>query len=82
MFTPYVVVSVLLAVLLAGVAMADFVRSKLDFPHLHGGVNRVSPCQIGSSRSCRDFSHFTPGHQYGKSGTREMRWGEEAREAL
>lgn len=28
MFTPYVVVSVLLAVLLAGVAMADFVRSK------------------------------------------------------
>jgi len=46
---------------------------KLDFPHLHGGADQVSPCRISRSQSCRDFSHFTPGHRYAKSRTRSLR---------
>jgi len=58
------------------------IPSKLDFPHLHGGADQVSPCWVSSARSCRDFSHFTPEHRYAKSRTRSIQGTEEAQEAL
>ena len=61
-----------------------FIRSdtELDFPHLHGRADQVSPYRISRSQLCRDFSDFTPGHRYAKSRTRSLRWTGRAGEAL